>query len=90
MAALRNLRNTIATAVAGTPPHEVEIADLLNRRTDLSTFVVHLTMGDDPKAALMSILSDHRINAGSTPPSRPTPSEIRVSRPPGNPQASRG
>jgi hypothetical protein len=65
MAALRNIRNTIATAVAGSPPHEVEIADLLNRRTDQSTFVVHLTKGDDPKAALMSILSDHRINAVS-------------------------
>lgn len=42
---------------------EVEIADVLNRRADLSTFLVHLTRGDDPKASLMSILSDGRIRA---------------------------
>lgn len=47
------------------PTNEVEIGDLLNRRSDLSTFLVHLTKGDDPKAALESILADQAIDARS-------------------------
>jgi hypothetical protein len=58
---LGNLGRTIAERVGLRP--EVEIRDLLNRRSDLSTFLVHLTKGDDPKASLLSILSDHRIRA---------------------------
>lgn len=65
MAPIRQIRDSIAAAVAATPLHEVEIGDLLNRRTDLSTFLVHLTKGDDPKASLMSILADRQINAVS-------------------------
>jgi hypothetical protein len=45
------------------PPGTVAIGDVLNRRADLSTFLVHLTKGDDPKASLISILSDYRIKA---------------------------
>ena len=47
------------------PPGAVAIGDLLNRRADLSTFLVHLTKGDDPKASLTSILNDRRIKAVS-------------------------
>jgi len=43
----------------------VEIGEVLNRRADLSTFLVHLTKGDQPKDALLSILRDHRIRAQS-------------------------
>jgi hypothetical protein len=62
---IRHLRDSIAAAVAGTAWPEVRIGDLLNRRGDLSTFLVHLTKGDDPKAALLSILNDQRIKAVS-------------------------
>jgi Putative abortive phage resistance protein AbiGi, antitoxin len=58
MNGLRALVGSVATAKP-----EVEIQDVLNRRTDLSTFVVHLTKGDDPKGSLLSILGDHRIAA---------------------------
>ena len=63
MEPIRQLRNSIAAAVAGTGSQEVEIAHLLNRRTDLSTFLVHLTKGDDPKATLLTMLSDYRLVA---------------------------
>lgn len=42
---------------------QVEIGEVLNRRADLSTFLVHLTKGDDPKASLMSILERNRVEA---------------------------
>ncbi len=42
---------------------QVEIGEVLNRRTDLSTFLVHLTKGDDPKGSLTSILMGRRIDA---------------------------
>ena len=44
----------------------VEIDELLSRRTDLSTFVVHLTRAEgneDGRMRLESILSSHRIEA---------------------------
>jgi hypothetical protein len=45
----------------------IDIRDVLNRRSDLSTFVVHLTRdgGDGPTAAenLRSIITGHRIEA---------------------------
>jgi hypothetical protein len=44
---------------------QVEIGEVLNRRADLSTFLVHLTKGDDPKSTLMSILGDKRLKAVS-------------------------
>lgn len=65
MEPIRHIRESIAARLAATSSPEIEIVDLLNRRSDLSTFLVHLTKGDDPKASLLSILSDHRINAVS-------------------------
>src|SRR5687767_756900 len=45
---------------------EVDIRDVLNRRTDLSTFVVHLTKtigSDHAHTQLQSILDEQRIEA---------------------------
>lgn len=41
----------------------VEIGDLLNRRTDLATFLVHLTKEPDPKANLLAMLTSGLIEA---------------------------
>lgn len=46
-----------------------DIREILSRRSDLSTFVVHLTRGADGKSAedrLKSIINDWSIEAGST------------------------
>ncbi len=46
---------------------EVDVRDVLNRRTDLSTFVVHLTRAREAvtaKDALLSIIDDRRLRAG--------------------------
>lgn len=42
---------------------EVEIGDLLNHQVRPLNIPVHLTKGDNPKASLMSMLTDQQINA---------------------------
>lgn len=59
---MRVIRESFATHVMGQRA-EVEIGDVLSRRSDLSTFLVHLTKGDDPKGTLTTILSDQRLRA---------------------------
>lgn len=47
--------------------HEVDVREVLNRRSDLSTFVVHLTRpreGRTAKDALHSIVAERRLRAG--------------------------
>jgi hypothetical protein len=41
------------------------IREIIARRTDLGTFLVHLTRGDDPRESLESMLAANRIEARS-------------------------
>jgi hypothetical protein len=58
--------------VAPTPvERELSIEEVLNRRSDLSTFIVHLTRdhgdGETAKTRLLSIIAERRLRAGATP-----------------------
>src|SRR4051794_13373309 len=67
---VRRLQDELARLQAAAPiARAVPIGDVLNRRTDLSTFVVHLTrdgIAEDTAAArLRSIIRDRRLRTGT-------------------------